>query len=32
MDYLGATDEKDLVQRPFLWTDEKVRVQEILMR
>lgn len=24
MDFLGSTDEKDKVQRPALWTDEKV--------
>lgn len=24
MDFLGSTDEKDLVQHPELWTDEKV--------
>lgn len=24
MDFLGSTDEKDRVQRPELWTDEKV--------
>lgn len=24
MDFLGSTDEKDNVQRPALWTDEKV--------
>lgn len=25
-DFFGSTDEKDLVQRPELWTDEKVRI------
>ncbi len=25
-DFLGSTDEKDNVQRPKLWTDEKVRI------
>lgn len=24
MDFLASTDEKDRVQRPELWTDEKV--------
>lgn len=24
MDFLNSVDEKDLVQRPELWTDEKV--------
>lgn len=32
MDFLGSTDEKDKVQRPALWTDEKVsfRSQQFL--
>jgi hypothetical protein len=26
-DFLASTDEKDMVQRPELWTDEKVLIQ-----